>query len=52
MTADYLFTGLSGDRVSADLGTAVTGPCPECGYPTLGSALCAFCPPDGRHLRI
>ena len=26
-----------------------TGACPQCGYPTLGSTLCAFCPPSGRH---
>ena len=44
--------GLGADSVMDNLATASADPvtilaiCPACGYPTLGSGLCAYCRPQ------
>lgn len=40
-TLDSKLSGVDGDVQSA----ALVGTCPYCGYPSLGSGLCAFCRP-------
>ncbi len=40
-----LDTRASGNGHSAHPGNGLVGTCPYCGYPSLGSGLCAFCRP-------
>ena len=40
-TVDSTISGVNGDQQPATL----VGTCPYCGYPSLGSGLCAFCRP-------